>query len=505
MTCTGVSNISIQAASAGMQAVSDAASQDGFDFQSLMNAGAKKASYPTNDYSAKDVTPSTRSVSVDAKKTEITVKDTQEANALDQSANDKVTEFTEKVKDTIKEELGVSDEQIEEAMEELGYTYLDLTNSNNLANLIGALTGTEDAAMLLTDEAFATIASKVSDFALQLTEQTGVSLDLLKEMTPVEDETVPSVDIPLQDASEIAEESTISQDESNLAKDDLLQPQEDVMAHPTEVVVEEVIADIDESGLGKSVKTTDQNAKSSDEVLMEEVDASEEKTSDATVEVNTSNATDAGAEENTSEHANDNAQANAKNVKMDANPTNATTSQMQMTQTVDTQATQATVELPSGETVSVREIVDQIVEAARTTISSEKTTMEVLLNPEGLGKILMEVSEENGQVKAHIYTENVQVKEALENQMFTLKEQMNQSGTKVTSIEVSVAAHEFERNLEEGQQGQEEQERSQDDRTRRMRNLDLNNLDELQGLMTEEEELVAKIMRDNGNSVNFSA
>ena len=33
----------------------------------------------------------------------------------------------------------------------------------------------------------------------------------------------------------------------------------------------------------------------------------------------------------------------------------------------------------------------------------------------------------------------------------------------------------------------------------------MNQLDEMSGLMSEEEMLVAKIMRDNGNSVDFTA
>ncbi len=37
------------------------------------------------------------------------------------------------------------------------------------------------------------------------------------------------------------------------------------------------------------------------------------------------------------------------------------------------------------------------------------------------------------------------------------------------------------------------------------RNISMNQLDELSGLMSEEEMLVAKIMRDNGNSVDFTA
>ena len=37
------------------------------------------------------------------------------------------------------------------------------------------------------------------------------------------------------------------------------------------------------------------------------------------------------------------------------------------------------------------------------------------------------------------------------------------------------------------------------------RNLNLDDLDGLSGLMTEEEQLAAQIMRDNGNQVDYTA
>jgi flagellar hook-length control protein FliK len=162
------------------------------------------------------------------------------------------------------------------------------------------------------------------------------------------------------------------------------------------------------------------------------------------------------------------------------------------------------VTLPDGQRVYVREMIDQIVTQVRTTITSEIKTMEMILNPEGLGKIYMEVSEKQGNVTAKLYTENQIVKEALESQMVALKEQLNNTNTKVTSVEISVATHEFERNLEEGQQDRQQEEAEQNNKSR-TRSINLNNLDELSGLMTEEEELVAQIMRDNGNTVNLEA
>ena len=97
------------------------------------------------------------------------------------------------------------------------------------------------------------------------------------------------------------------------------------------------------------------------------------------------------------------------------------------------------------------------------------------------------------------------MKEALEAQISTLRESLNQAGVKVDAIEVTIASHEFERNLEQNHQNPEEQMHAQEENTKKRRNLNLDSLDELTGMMTEEEALVAQIMRDNGNSVDFTA
>ena len=88
-----------------------------------------------------------------------------------------------------------------------------------------------------------------------------------------------------------------------------------------------------------------------------------------------------------------------------------------------------------------------------------------------------------------------------------LKENLNQQGVKVEAVEVSIGTHEFEENLEKDARQQEEQARQEEERAgqRHRRNIDLNDLDDISGLMTEEEELVARIMRDNGNNVDFKA
>ena len=52
---------------------------------------------------------------------------------------------------------------------------------------------------------------------------------------------------------------------------------------------------------------------------------------------------------------------------------------------------------------------------------------------------------------------------------------------------------------------EQEGERQQEQSSSRRRNISMSSLDDLSGLMTEEETLAAQIMRDNGNSVDFTA
>jgi flagellar hook-length control protein FliK len=164
------------------------------------------------------------------------------------------------------------------------------------------------------------------------------------------------------------------------------------------------------------------------------------------------------------------------------------------------------VSLPTGQTVSSEEIVNQLVEQARILNEAESTTMEMTLNPEGLGKIFMEVTQKGDEITARIFTENDAVKQALESQMANLRVEMNQnSSTKVTSIEVSVGTHEFEKNLEEDAQNEQRRDEQANQSERRSNRINLNSMDDLTGLMSEEDILIAQMMKDNGNTLDFQA
>jgi len=149
--------------------------------------------------------------------------------------------------------------------------------------------------------------------------------------------------------------------------------------------------------------------------------------------------------------------------------------------------------------------MEQIVNQMKVTISPETTSMEMQLNPENLGKVYVNISSEEGVINAQFRATNEIVKEALETQIATLRENLNQAGVKVDAIEVTIASHEFERNLEQNHHNPEDAQGTQNEQTTKRRNISVDSLDELSGVMTEEETLVAQMMKDNGNSVDFTA
>ena len=96
---------------------------------------------------------------------------------------------------------------------------------------------------------------------------------------------------------------------------------------------------------------------------------------------------------------------------------------------------------------SIKDIAREIVEQVRIMTKPGQTTMELKLYPEHLGKVSLTISSnEEGAVSARMVVENEAAKEAVEGQMFSLKETLTQQGIRVESIEVTVAGYSFEQN-----------------------------------------------------------
>ncbi|MBO4762335.1 MAG: flagellar hook-length control protein FliK [Lachnospiraceae bacterium] len=91
----------------------------------------------------------------------------------------------------------------------------------------------------------------------------------------------------------------------------------------------------------------------------------------------------------------------------------------------------------------VREIVMRVVDAIKVNLSPDKTSIELSLSPQSLGKISLFITSKDGTLTARIATENEVTKQAIESQLEVLKETIAQQGVRVEAIEVSISGFTF--------------------------------------------------------------
>ena len=405
--------------------------------------------------------------------------------AAGSQVSEKLESFEESVRDVIKDELQVTDEQITEAMETLGLTVADLMNPQQLAALAAELTGTEDMSALLCNEAFLNVMQSVGTLTEDLLQQLGVTAEELTQLLEDAGQTDMDADlmqtVQTADAGEtdVTDAQKVYADTADGIRDTAEQPQMAAQAAETETRTEEA-KDI-------TPEETDTQAKSANAGAEEETAADAAAGSDKE-QAQTGSNSNSGQQNSAS-------QAHV-GVDVHTGPT--------LTETVAMQGANSAGEYAAQ--VDIADVVRQIVTYTRVNYTAnQETTMEMQLNPEHLGKIYLEITSKDGTVSAHLTAQNEVVKEALESQIADLKQNMNQAGVKVDAVEVTVGGHEFERNLEQNAKQEEQQAEEREKAANATRHINLNELDGLSGLMTEEETLVAKMMAEQGNSVDFTA
>lgn len=405
-----------------------------------------------------------------------------------QKVDQAVEEFAKEVQKEVKELLGVDDAQLEAAMKELGLTYQDLMDPVNLANLVMNLTGEEDQLGLLMNADFQELMQNVEVLSKNLLQELG--------MTPQE---VAEVFAQLeQNAAQITEEVPQQMQEVTDTQADVLKVQQTDDVQITEQKSQVTGLTETNAAATESVES-DGNVQNVEEPVSQEVRVENDQT--------------ASQQEGQQEEAPENSMTTEDDASLlqqnDTTEKSIFTEHtfQQTVQTIRTDNITAapTTAVPQNVVFDTLDVIRQVSEFTRVMYQGDTTSMEMQLNPENLGKIYVQVTAKEGVVTAHLAVQNEIVKEALENQTIQLRENMNQQGIKVEAVEVTIASHEFERNLEQNQQGSAQDEQREQASKSPRRNISMNQLDELSGLMSEEEMLVAKIMRDNGNSVDFTA
>lgn len=148
------------------------------------------------------------------------------------------------------------------------------------------------------------------------------------------------------------------------------------------------------------------------------------------------------------------------------------------------------------------QIIEQIVRQIRVSVTDTTSTMEMQLNPERLGKVLLTISAKEGMMTANFTVQTEEAQLALESQMYQLRDTLEQKEIKVEAVSISVSDFSFaqgggddadSKNLEQG-----------DGKSRRFQFEDSE--EEAQEASDKEAERVRKsVMRDHGGSVDFTA
>ncbi len=165
--------------------------------------------------------------------------------AAGSQVSEKLESFEESVRDVIKDELQVTDEQITEAMETLGLTVADLMNPQQLAALAAELTGTEDMSALLCNEAFMNVMQSVGTLTEDLLQQLGVTAEELTQLLEDAGQTDMDADlmqtVQTADAGEtdVKDAQKVYADTADGIRDTAEQPQMAAQAAETETRTEE--------------------------------------------------------------------------------------------------------------------------------------------------------------------------------------------------------------------------------------------------------------------------
>ena len=188
------------------------------------------------------------------------------------------------------------------------------------------------------------------------------------------------------------------------------------------------------------------------------------------------------------------------------NTGNGAEGQMTFAQTVAEHVEQAVAKMEDTYSQTTTEsIMNQIEDVIKVIQKENLTEMELQLHPASLGTVKVALIAKEGVITATFTAENEAVRAALESQMVTLKQSFEEQGIKVEAVEVTVASHAFERNLSGEGNGNTNDEAASGKKkgSRRITLSDLTDSVEEEE-MSDEDRIVAEMMKQNGNTVDYT-
>lgn len=448
--------------STGQKAVTQTAAQSGIDFKSYLGGRTavqdnsttflkRRNSYTLNKNNTKEISIKTAS------------KNSPTESEVKKITDDISSQIVEKVTD----DLDISEDELNNAMQLLGLTAMDLLNPANLSALYCEVTGNaSDPQALVLNADFTALFNDVS----QVASENDAQLDLLSQLTASDD-------------GEILDADIVSS------------------ADTTEKTVDSSYDDTAASGQNIN-DTADEAVKVYDGGTQ---DSSYQNPDEGTSSGETGNGITSDEKTQSKSLADSSFDDSGERVLHHDDGTHSDNSMLHasVSEQLNTDTSFEMSQSQSRLRVDTTNIIRQIVDSMSISNTTEESAINLQLTPESLGRMYINVSQKNSEISARIAVSNEAVKEALQTQMVNLKEALNNSGIRVNEVEITVASHEFERNLEQGAANDSRQQESTN--SYNGSNSSDSGIDSDMMQDRAEERLVTQIMRDNGNSVDFTA
>ncbi len=343
------------------------------------------------------------------------------------------------LQNTIQDNLGITEEELNKAMDDLGFTAADLLNPDNLKLLALQLNGKEDITQALTDEGLANTIKELVQAVETFKTIQGVTISPEKLNELIKNPPVPQDTLPV--TPQVAEETMTKVPEQPI------RIQDDADNGTNEIKVE-------------VFKTQDKNSQSESTK-----NGSSKDTHGGQPDIKTTSPID----------------LLVQNLAIKGNEDS-----LNFTEQI-------------ANVRQMQNITNQIVDQIKIMIKPEQTSMELQLNPESLGKINLSVVAKDGIMTAHFTAQNEMVKEAIESQIQILKDNLNNQGLKVESIEVTVSNFSFEQSNQASDGNEKGRQSSSGNR-----NLDSADSDVYTNPNDETAQL-AGTLEESGSSIDYTA
>ncbi len=388
---------------------------------------------PKEDVNKKEATEETTRAEQDmTEKTSEALKEESVGEELEEAVEDTVEEIMQEVEET----LEVSEEELLDIMEQLGMQPIDLLNPDNMATIMTALTGEDSTIQLVMDE----------DMYLTLQ-------DLMQMVN--------------EKVQELLNASGLSEDELEAVMDQL------------KLLIDQQMA-AEEGNMDEAQILSFEQAKAG------------ELTEDGNVPIMVENDTDMQETQNT-ELTQETAQEAVKSAETGNSQDSLFQQQQQNMQGFQNLANEIGEmvqenKLQGSATPNTESILKQLADYVKIHNGKEMTEMELQLHPASLGNVKVLLATKAGMVTAQLTTENEIVKNAIESQIAQLKQNLEEQGVRVEAIEVSVASHQMERNLEQNagdRPGQEQTEETNRIHKVRKTSINLNSFEDEDEILEE--------------------